>query len=406
MKISGYKKSNNNNKKLIIAIVAAVAVVAIIVGLIVGLSSKKPDDKKDVVTTKPTTTTTAKPAVVVGISIDKLPNKIAYVVGDEFDGTGLSVKVEMSDPAKSYFVDANDPDLQVVGFDTSIVRASHTVYLEYKGFRTSFEISVNSKDAVVEGTVTGIQVVSTPKTTYFLGEEFDQSAIVISVVVSEKADPYYVKGTDPEVIVTGFDSSVASELLTLTVTYREFTTTYDITVVDPATIETVILSLHIVKYPERNYVVGQPFYAGEMQVQVVTNNIYTYYFIDATDPELEISGFDSSEVAENQVITVTYRGVSTTFTVNIKPVPTPAPTLVSFEVVGLTDTYTMGVWNENGVSLYGAKLKLIYSDDSTEEVKLLGKYVSSLPVVTEPGTITITITYSGIVVEVPITITE
>ena len=254
--------------------------------------------------------------------------------------------------------------------------------------------------------MTGIKVVSTPKTTYFLGEEFDQSAIVISVVVSEKADPYYVKGTDPEVIVTGFDSSVASELLTLTVTYREFTTTYDITVVDPATIETVILSLHIVKYPERNYVVGQPFYAGEMQVQVVTNNIYTYYFIDATDPELEISGFNSSEVAENQVITVTYRGVSTTFTVNIKPVPTPAPTLVSFEVVGLTDTYTMGVWNENGVSLYGAKLKLIYSDDSTEEVKLLGKYVSSLPVVTEPGTITITITYSGIVVEVPITITE
>lgn len=401
MKISGYKKSNNvfDNKKLIIAIVAVVVVVAIIVGLIVGLSSKKPDDK-DVVTTQPTT----KEAVVVGISIDKLPNKLNYVIGDEFDSTGLSVKVEMSDPAQSYFVDANDPDLQIIGFDTSIVRASHTVYLEYKGFRTSFEMSVATKDVVVEGTVTGIRVVSTPKTTYYIGEEFDQSALIISVMVSEKADPYYVKGTDPEVIVTGFDSSVASEVLTLTVTYREYTVTYDIAVVDPATIETVILSLHIVKQPKTEYVVGEPFKSGEMQVQVVTNNIFTYYFIDATDPELVISGFDSSKVAENQVVKITYRGVSTTFTVNIKPVPAPKPVPVSFELVNFIDTYTMERWNSTGVKTSGVTLKVTYSDDSVAEIPLLDSYIGSLKRVTEPGTITITITYSGITVEVPITI--
>lgn len=62
------------------------------------------------------------------------------------------------------------------------------------------------------------------------------------------------------------------------------------------------------------------------------NLISEYVSYDKKPDEFTITGFDSSAPKENQVITVTYKGHSTTFTVDIVEVPEAKPTLVSIRL--------------------------------------------------------------------------
>ena len=411
MKIVGNKK-NNNNKTIIIAIVAASALIALVVTLIVVLvpNNKKPDGNKGTTTTTTTTTTTKKDPTMVGISIDKLPEKVVYYVDEELDLTGLSVKVEMSEPEASYFIDAKDAELSVMGFDSSRVDDEVIVYIDYKGFRTQFNVVVCKEVEQIEGTITEILIDTTPKSIYEVGEEFDKSGIIIKVLVAESSKVYYVDGTSDELVVSGFDSSVASEALTLTVSFRGFETTYDVVVKDMASEVVVVLGLHVAINPKLTYYVGEEFDPTGMRIQVITNEQYTSYFIDAPDDRLTITGFDSSAPVDEQVITVSFEDVSTTFTVKIKEMPSAKPVLESIEVLNLRNTYSVDRWNNGGADLGGAKLKLNYTDGSSKEIDLIGDYVSPLPWADAPGTLEITITYSETnvtkSVKVPITITE
>lgn len=160
------------------------------------------------------------------------------------------------------------------------------------------------------------------------------------------------------------------------------------------------------------YYVGEEFDPTGAKIQVITADSSGIYFVDAE--KVSFSGFDSSAPVEEQVITVTYQGFTTTFTVTIKEFSSGKPTLVSIEVCDLIDSYTVEKWNKNGANLYGAYLKLTYSDGSTkgsyEETPLLWDYVEPLSKVDKAGTTTMTINYieGGIVVSttVSITITE
>lgn len=400
MKIVGSK--NKSNKMLIIAIASAIAVIAIIVGIVIGVSANK---KPEV-----TTTTTTKPdAPIVGISIDTLP-KTEYYIGEEFDKTGLVLKLERADGTFD-LIDANDSELKFSALDSSFEQETVEMSVEYKGFVATFNVSVSRAPVVIEGTVTGISIISTPKSFYYVGDTFDPSGIVIAVTVAEKSEPYYINGNYPEVEFSGFDSSAPNEALPITVSYKGFTATYNVAIKDASFGEYVILSLTITTKPKTTYYVGQEFDKTGMRIQVNTDKQATTFFVEADDEKLIISGFDSSAPAENQKITVTYEGVSTSFTVTIKELPKPAPTLVSIEVVDLISTYTVEKWNLNGLNPYGAYLKLTYSDGTVKgsyaETPLLWSYVDPISKVDGPGTTEITVSYieAGVKVSTVVTIT-
>lgn len=401
MKIVGNKNKIKVNKTLIIAIASAIAVIAIIVGLVIGLSGNK--------TPEATTTTTKKDSPISSISIEKLP-KTEYYIGEEFDKTGFVLKITRKD-GTTELIDANDPELKFSKLDSSLANESIEMRVEYKGFVAKFNVSVSRAPVVVEGTVTGISITSTPKSFYYVGETFDASGIVIAVTVAEKSEPYYVNGDYPEVEVSGFDSSVANDELPITVSYKGFTASYNVAIKDASFGEYVILSLTVVTKPKTTYYIGQEFDKKGMRIQVNTDKQATTFFVEADDEKLTISGFDSSVAVENQRVTVTYEGVSTWFMVTIKEVPKPTPTLVSIEVVDLIDSYSVERWNKNGLNLYGAYLKLTYSDGtvkgSYEETPLLWSYISPLSKVESAGTTEITVSYveSGVRVSATVTIT-
>ncbi len=403
MKIA--KQKNNNNKNIIAIAVAAIAVVLAIVLIIVLIPSrdKKGNGKNDV--PKVTTTTTQGTAKIKELVVESLPSKTTYYVGEEFDPTGIKIKVVTTKASTDYYIDATDAELTFTGFDSSSVNESLTVYANYKGYKASFTVSVELVPTVVEGTATGISVAYVSKSIYYLGDSFDPSGVKLAVTIAENDTVYYINGDHSGVEFSGFDSSVVNDELSIKVSYKGFTTTYTVAVKDPSFAEYVILSLTIASSPRTIYYIGQQFDITGLRVQVNTDKQATTFFVEADDPKLEITGFDSSVACENQVITVTYEGVSTKFTVTIKEYPTAAPKLESIEVVGLTTTYTLADW-QDGISIKNVTLKLVYDNGTTEEIPMKWNYVDPTEVMTAPGTTNFVVNYGGKTTTVVITITE
>lgn len=162
------------------------------------------------------------------------------------------------------------------------------------------------------------------------------------------------------------------------------------------------------------YEIGEEFDPTGLKIQVIAGNNKYSPFVKYGEPGLTVSGFDSSKATDSQVITVSYKGFTTTFTVKIKD-NTPPPTLVSIEVRDLHTTYTVTRWNKNGPSLANAYLILTYSDGSTkgsyEETPLLWDYVEPLSDVEGAGTTQMVINYTegegenAVVVSTTVTIT-
>ena len=90
------------------------------------------------------------------------------------------------------------------------------------------------------------------------------------------------------------------------------------------------------------YLVGAPFNPEGTKIQVLTHDYSETYFVDHT--QLSFSGFDSSSVGE-KVITVTYKGFTTTFTVTVKE-EQAAPVLTSIRMGdSFQTTYNKDYWN-------------------------------------------------------------
>ena len=162
--------------------------------------------------------------------------------------------------------------------------------------------------------------------------------------------------------------------------------------------------------PKNSYYVGEKFDPTGLQIQIVTGDNDTSYFVRYPDADLKITGFDSSVAKESLAVTITYKGMSTTMNVTIKEYPDPAPTLQS---IRLSDNFyatphPLDYWNDFGPRRTNINIILTYSDGSEKEIPLKGEHCFN---VTRPlagaGTTQFTIKYSegGKVFEETITVT-
>lgn len=157
------------------------------------------------------------------------------------------------------------------------------------------------------------------------------------------------------------------------------------------------------------YFVGEEFDPTGAMVQVITKDTANNHFVDYT--QLSFSGFDSSVVNDAVVITVSYKGHTTTFNVKIKDHPSANPTPASIELVNFKTTYTMAEWNSKGPSSRGVTINCTYSDGSVMQGReLKDNMIYGYKKVDAPSTVelTIKVNYAGTVIEkvVTITITE
>ncbi|MBQ8248046.1 MAG: bacterial Ig-like domain-containing protein [Lachnospiraceae bacterium] len=145
------------------------------------------------------------------------------------------------------------------------------------------------------------------------------------------------------------------------------------------------------------YMVGEAFDPTGIYVQVIANKQTGTYFVDENNPDLKITGFDSTVPNDALVITVTYKEFSTAFTVKIKEEPTADPTLKSIKLSdNFQTTYTLSKWNSSGPSIRGVNLILVYSDGSEIEIPMSYNYCTDIKRPLEKaGTTDFTVVYNS-----------
>lgn len=165
-----------------------------------------------------------------------------------------------------------------------------------------------------------------------------------------------------------------------------------------------IKEIYVASLPEKTiYFQGEQFDIQGLKVCALQNNGISI-FIDIT--QIEIKGFDSTNVKEKQTITVVYLDYTCTFNISITEPPKLVPTLTSIELISLPKTiYKKGekLDTENGI------LKLNYSDGQTMLVMLINNYVYGFTneVANTPGVYTLIVRYTenGVLQETSYTIT-
>ena len=141
---------------------------------------------------------------------------------------------------------------------------------------------------------------NTPQTVYVQGNDLNLSEGVLTVVIDgEKSE---ISLTDPEVSVTGYDSTKLGEQ-TLTITYGEKMTTLKVTVVP---------RIQVVK-EEGAYFVGETFDKSKGDITITYENGETTN-VSMDDESITVTGFDSSVANAELPLTITYQKDDVTYT--------------------------------------------------------------------------------------------
>lgn len=218
-------------------------------------------------------------------------------------------------------------------------------------------------------TIASITVSKMPnRTTYYQNELFDSTGLEITGTSTAGKT---VSVTDYE--LSGFDSSSAGTKI-ITVTASGKSTTFEISV-----LEASITTISVTTMPSKvNYHIGKEFDSTGI---VVTATVSDGNTIDVTK-DCTYSGFDSSSPKTN-TITVTYGILTTMFDVTImQPLSITDGSYSS-------DTYFVGETTD--ISVYS--ITVSYSDGF--EYVTSGYTVNNV-VVTEPGSLLITVEYFGV----------
>lgn len=172
----------------------------------------------------------------------------------------------------------------------------------------NMDIAEIERNTVLEAIT--VDVSNAEKLSYLIGDSFNSNEIIIYGMYSDG----FIKEEDSRLIeYKGFSSETANEALNITAVLGQFSASFYITILDAA-----ITSIEIKQKPKKLYYL--PGEALELDGMLVLANYTngTQKWIENKD--CEISGFDSTAVTPQQIITVSYmKDFKATFIVAIQP---------------------------------------------------------------------------------------
>lgn len=255
------------------------------------------EDKKDI---------TVKVVAAVPTKIDVTSNfKKLYYTDDPLDVSGGKITVTY-DNGKTTVKDITAD--MVSGFDAEAVNGQKSLTITYteNGTTLTTPYTVDICDEAL--TVTSISA-SGYKTEYYVGDEFDTSAGIITVYYNEQTNLFEEIGLKAAEI-TGFDSSTAAESQTITVKYggKETTFTVKINAVS-------VTSAALTKPTKTDYKTGDRLNldGGKLTVVYSSGKIEN---IPLTDSRISVTGFSSSTKG-SQEITVKFGEIEKKFSVYV-----------------------------------------------------------------------------------------
>ena len=224
---------------------------------------------------------------LVSLEIRQTPNKTQYVSGQQLNLDGLVV-AGVYDNGLTIIVE----DYTVSGFTGSA--GVNVITVEKDGITATFNVSVVAK------AVSGLTIVHLPnKLEYIEHESFNSDGLVVRASFNDDTQAII---NDYELV--GFSSSVGTH--TISVVYKGWVDTFDITVVAKKVVDLVV-----VPPAKLTYFIGESFDATGMQVTALYDN-QQQIIVD----NYVLSGFDTL-TAGTKVVYVTFGGMQKTFSVTV-----------------------------------------------------------------------------------------
>ena len=160
------------------------------------------------------------PNPLMEIKVDKAPNKTNYVVGQNFDKTGMVITGVYKDESTVEILD------YTIENGNNLTKEQTSVTISYLGKTTTQDITV------VEKAITGISINKKPtKLTYIQNKEnLDLSGGSIKVSYNDETTEN-VDMTSDQIEVTGFDNKNVGKI-TVTLTYQTKTTTFEVDIIE------------------------------------------------------------------------------------------------------------------------------------------------------------------------------
>ena len=303
------------------------------------------------------------------ISITHLPNKTEYFVNEQFDKTGLEVTALYSDNSTKV---VSDDTLSNVNMSSV---GEKKVTVTYQSKTADFSILVKERQGEIK--LASIELLSLPnKIEYIEGEEFDPTGLKVLAVYSDNnrielgASEYQL--SRPNMSQLGKQQ--------VTVTYKEFSVKFEINI-SKRTTEQVLVRIEVVSLPNKTvYELNERFDSTGLVVRAVYSNGDQVTITDYT-----LSAVDTSSAGE-KVVTVTYQGKTTTFSVTVRA---PA-TLTGIKIY--TDEVKKEYFVGEQLDLTGLRVLAVYSDGY--EVAITNYTVGEVDMTTT-GSKVVTISYSG-----------
>ena len=251
--------------------------------------------------------------------------------GENLDLSGVTATVTATNNA-TFTIDASDIDVDRSGFDNTLTNTSYkttTLKLGYCGTVVDYEITVEA--TLADAALEGIELKSGVKTNLFVGEVFDDSAIVFKAIYTYGFVNNNV--TKNKLTVSGaVDTSVAGTYpVTYTLSENSVTKSFtvNVEVVEPTPTELVLNTEGFT-----NWVIK-----GEaLDISSITATLKYNYAGKTTvlaNADLTITGIDTA-TAGNKTITVSYGNINATVAYTVV-------TVDSVEIVGgISSTVSLG----------------------------------------------------------------
>ena len=271
------------------------------------------------------------------------PTKKFYV-GDAstaFNAAGLDVHVTYNNGTTKDF-DATELNISYSGFDTTTAKTI-TMTGTYEGVSGTFDVVINPVELV------SVAVKTMPnKTKYYVGDTFDQTGLTLTATYNNGKTETIANG----ITCTGFSSDAVGSK-TVTASYGGKSTTFNVD------IEAVkLVSIAVKTNPTKmSYYQGEALDSTGLTLTATYNNGKT----ETVTTGFTCSALDSSSAGQ-KTITVTYQGLTTTFSVtviavnlvsvSVKTMPNKTSyfTGESFDQTGLTLTATYNNGNTETIS--------------------------------------------------------
>lgn len=160
---------------------------------------------------------------LIEISVTKAPNKTKYVVGQNFDKTGMIVVGKYQDETTQEIVDYTIED------GINLAQGQTSVTIKYDEKTTSQEITVEEKS------ITQITISKMPGKTQYIQnkEELELAGGIIKVEYNDGTNEK-IELTDEQVKVSGFDNSKIGKNM-ITVTYQQKNTSFEVEIIEEET---------------------------------------------------------------------------------------------------------------------------------------------------------------------------